>query len=304
MTKFEEFIVIGYQIAQQSIPDYASKFSNKIYRQTQLLCLIFLKRYKGWTYRDTEEMVAANPTIRNLLKLETTPDHSTLQKFYNRLDQTIISKAFKMVLNKLKQALRGGRRSLIDSTGYRLTQASLHYLKSLWFKQNQGKRRPFVKHTILVDEPTQILFGQTVRWGPSGDFGDLQPTIRTKPGFISIGAIAADSGFDSRSNHFYVRKILGAKDAIKIGSGRPGKMSPERQKLCKYFPKAFYRFRVKVEGCISVIKRKFKAHILTRNNRLRLLEALLMGVVYNIHRGIQLGYLFLLLLFKRISTVP
>jgi hypothetical protein len=112
-----------------------------------------------------------------------------------------------------------------------------------------------------------------------------------------------DKGFDSKDNHRYVRSRLKAKDAIKIGSGRPGKLNPLRKKLRRYFLKAFYRLRVKIEGCISVIKRKFKNHILTRNSRLCLLEALLMGIVYNIHRGIQLGFLFLsLLLFKRVST--
>jgi hypothetical protein len=307
MTKFEEFIVIAYQISQESIVPYASKFSNKIYRQTQLLTLILLKQYKGWDYRETEEMVASNPRIRELLALKSTPDHSTLQKFNKRLSESIIQKVFNAVLKRFKKFLAGRRRALIDSTGYRLTQASLHYLGSRWYKENQGEnkpRRPFVKHTILVDEFTQLLFGQRVRWGPSGDFTDFKPTIKTKPPWISISAIAADSGFDSKSNHHYVRSGLKAKDAIKIGSGRPGKLADWRQKIKRYFPHAFYRLRVKVEGCISVIKRKFKNHILTRNNRLRLLEALLMGVVYNIHRGLQLGVLVLLSLLRRISTQP
>jgi len=305
MTKFEEFIVIAYQIAQKSIEPYASKFSNKIYRQTQLLSLILLKQYKGWNYRETEEMVASNPRIRELLELKTTPDYSTLQKFNNRLSEPLIQKVFRVVLNQFKKLLAGSCRALIDSTGYRLTQASLHYLGSRWYKENQGKNkrcRPFVKHTILVDEFTQLLFGQRVRWGPAGDFTDFEPTIKTKPPWISISAIAADAGFDSKNNHHYVSSVLKAKDAIKIGSGRPGKISAWRQRIKRYFPHTFYRLRVKVEGCISVIKRKFKNHILTRNNRLRLLEALLMGIVYNIHRGLQLGILVLLSLFRRIST--
>jgi hypothetical protein len=104
--------------------------------------------------------------------------------------------------------------------------------------------------------------------------------------------VAADKGFDSKANHRYARYRLKAKDAIKIGGGRPGKLNPLRKKVHRHFPKAFYRLRVKVEGCISVIKRKFKNHILTRNGHLCLLEALLMGIAYNIHRGIQLGFLF------------
>jgi hypothetical protein len=305
MTKFEEFIVIAYQIAQETIEPYTSKFSNKIYRQTQLLALILLKQYKAWDYRETEEMVASNPRIRDLLGLKRTPDYSTLQKFNKRLTITMIQKVFKAILKRFKKVLVGRRRALIDSTGYRLTQASLHYLSSRWYKQNQGEnkpRRPFIKHTIVVDEPSQLLFGQRVRWGPSGDFADFKPTIKTKPSWISISAIAADAGFDSQSNHHYVRCGLKAKDAIKIGSGRPGRMAAWRERIKERFPHAFYRLRVKVEGCISVIKRKIKNHIMARNNQLRLLEALLMGIVYNIHRGLQLGVLVLLSLFGRIST--
>ena len=75
--------------------------------------------------------------------------------------------------------------------------------------------------------------------------------------------------------------------------------------LKKHFcPVFFYRRRSKVERCVSVIKHRFRNYILTRNNRLRLLESLVMGIVYNIHRSIQLGILFWLFLFKRVSIEP
>jgi hypothetical protein len=194
MTKFEEFIAVSYQMAQEVIPPYSSKYSNKIYRQTQLLCLILLKRYKGWTYRETEEMGKANPRIRELLGLKATPHYSRLQKFYERIGKLGILSIFRVVLKRLKKALSGGHHALIDSTGYRTTQASPHYLDSCWYQENRAKnrsQRPFVKHTLLVDEATQLIFGQRVRWGPSGDFADFQPTIKNKPQWISICTVAA-----------------------------------------------------------------------------------------------------------------
>ena len=84
-TIFEEFIAVGYELAQEVLRPYSGRFSPKKYRQSQLLVLLILKRYKEWRYRETQEMVLANPPIQELLGLKRVVDYSTLQKFFVRL---------------------------------------------------------------------------------------------------------------------------------------------------------------------------------------------------------------------------
>jgi len=296
LTNYEQWILVSFELCQKTVGDYSNKFSKKTYRQYQLLTLLLLKRYNRWTYRQTEEQVRSNPRIQQLLGLLESPDYSTLQKFYKRLGQKLLEQLFAYVLKDLKKALKGKRDALGDSTGYRLSNAGPHYLGSRWHVKRHGKKpyRPFVKHMILIEEKSLLIFSQHVSWGPSGDTGQLKPVGRKKPPWMRIRALALDKGFDTLENHRYVRCNLKARDAICLGNGRPERMNhPTIRHLRRCFPRTFYRKRCKVEGCISAIKRKFSDHVLSRLKEIRLQEVFLLGIVYNIHRGLQLGLLFL-----------
>lgn len=297
LTSYEQFILVSFELCQKVVKDYSSKFSKKTYRQCQLL---LLKRYNKWTYRQTEEQVLANPRLRELLGLLEAPDYSTLQKFYKRLGRKVLEKLFAYLLKDLKKALEGKRDTLGDSTGYQLSNAGPHYVGSRWYlrKPKRGSPcRPYVKHNILIEAKTLLVFAQHIRWGPAGDFKDLRPLVQKKPSWIRIRALALDRGYDSLANHRYVRSNLKAKDAIQIGAGGPQRMrNPRVRELIRSFPKVFYRQRAKVEGCISVMKRKFSNYLLTRIDELRFHDVFLLGIIYNIHRGLQLGLLILFLI--------
>jgi hypothetical protein len=120
---------------------------------------------------------------------------------------------------------------------------------------------------------------------------ELIPVIRSRPRWTRVRALAADAGFDSLANHRWVRTRLHARDAIKPGAGRQDRVHPERRRLRRHFPRLFYRQRAKAETIPSVIKRKFGNAILSRLPILRRKETLLMGSLYDIYRGIQLGLL-------------
>lgn len=288
------------ELAQEVAPDRRSKFARKDYRPSQLLALLLLKRYNRWSYRDTEDRAQANPRLLHQLGLVKAPDHSTLARYHQRVRRPLLERLFGRVLERLKPELAGRRRALGDSSAYRLTQAGPHYLGSRWHKcknenspRRKAKRRPFVKQTILVDEPTLLSFSQHVSWGPAGDTRELKTVARKKPRWIGIDILALDAGFDSLANHRYIRCQLKARDALRTGNGHPGRMkNPAVHRFMRGFPTRFYRKRSKVETCFSVIKRKFSDHILSRKPRLRLQEAMIMGIVYNIHRALQLGLLY------------
>lgn len=312
LTGYEQFILASFELCQKVVKDYSSKFSKKTYRQCQLLTLILLRRRNKWTYREAEEQILSNPRLQELLGLLNCPDYSTLQKFYKRLGRRTIEELFAHLMKDLKKSLQGYRDALGDSTGYRLSNAGPHYLGSKWAfrkspkKQGRKPARAHVKHMILVEDQTLLIFSQNVSFGPSGDTGQLKPVGRSKPPWIRIRRLALDKGFDSLENHRYVRSNLKAKDAICIGNGRPERMNhPTLRRWKRYFPKTFYRKRSKVEGCISAIKRKFSGHVLSRIKDIQLHEVLLLGIIYNIHRGLQLGLLILFLIedFNRTPAI-
>lgn len=299
-TLCEQFLLISFELSQKVMKNYSSKFSKKTYRQSQLLALLIFKRYNHWTYRQTQEQISFNPRISQVLGLRKIPDYSTLHKFYTRVDEKILEKVFQLLLKELKRTLSGRRDAIGDSTGYRLTNAGPHYVASSWHQDKitafRGRKpcRPYLKHTLLIDEKTILIFGQHVSWGPASDTRELKPAMKTKPSWFRIKRLAMDRGFDSLKNHRYIHCNLKARSVIRIGN-RVSKRTPSqfRRWLWQYFPRVFYRKRAKAEGCISVMKRKFSNYVLTRIPNLRHSEILMLGIVYNLYRGIQLGLLLL-----------
>lgn len=298
------------EVAYKVLPDYSCPESRHDFTQPQLMVSLMIKRYLELSYRQTEDFLASSLDLAALMGLkEKTPDHSTLQKFFKRMDGALLDHLFSAVATKLKPALKESLQWAADSTGYRLTQASHHYLASRWKKREEAdhpyqakEHRKFAKHIFMVDLRWLLLGSQGARQGPWGDMGELVPLIKGRDPWMRVKAIAADPGFDTMKAHRWIRTRLHAKDGVKLANrrGDPQRIHPYRKRIRRYFPWVFYRQRSKAETIPSVIKRRFGNHILARSYEMRRKETLMLGVIYNIYRGIQLGFLSL---FPRISWV-
>lgn len=72
-------------IGQQSLPEYASKFSRKDYTLPQLFALLVLRKFFRTDYRGVVALVAEWTELRETLALTKVPDHSTLWQVEQKL---------------------------------------------------------------------------------------------------------------------------------------------------------------------------------------------------------------------------
>jgi len=118
------------------------------------------------------------------------------------------------------------------STGFSLTNASYHYTVVIRIRE-KGKRkrgRPrklraikrYLKVTFVVDTDNQTILVTSIRRGPDNDNKDFIRSYKKleQNDSVDIGLVLADKGYDSESNHIYVREILGAESIIPARKNR------------------------------------------------------------------------------------
>ena len=94
----------------------------------------------------------------------------------------------------------------------------------------------------------------------------------------------ADAEFDSEKNHTQVC-ALGARAIIPAKRGKKDwKVRGARLQMRRQFPVEQYRKRALVECVFSIIKRKLSLKAPGRSLRTQVLQALLLGIAYNIYR--------------------
>ncbi|MCD6541348.1 transposase [Candidatus Bipolaricaulota bacterium] len=114
---------IAYAIAQEALPRYSHPKSPHIYTLPQLAACVLLGFYLNISYRDLEEWLLATDRVLEVLELKRVPDHTTLYRAYRRLRMEDWERMRRVLLAKL--GVEGKEEGIaIDSTGFRLTQAS------------------------------------------------------------------------------------------------------------------------------------------------------------------------------------
>lgn len=120
---------LAVQIAREQVPDYASKFAPKRYRQPSLLVCLCLKEYLHLDYRWTEALLASAQQLQDALGLPTVPDHSTLwwfsrHKVKPRLLERLLTETVRVFRHAAPPRLRT---VAVDSTGFAHVPASPYY---------------------------------------------------------------------------------------------------------------------------------------------------------------------------------
>jgi hypothetical protein len=140
----------------------------------------------------------------------------------------------------------------------------------------------------------QLLLAQQVRPGPCGDFSDLVPLSTNAAAVRAFGQLLADGGFDSEANHRFCREQLGCDSLIPAHNrrGAVAKTFYRRENpVASRKAKSEYGQRWKAETLMSVLKRKWGESLSARQDAMQRTQGLLRGVVYNLHRLVQLGVL-------------
>ena len=274
-SSYVRFAELAYKATQASYPKYRRKKSKKTFTQPQLVACVLLKMYLDVSYRDCEEWLLASERVCQVLELKEVPDHSTLNRTFQRLTEIRLKKLLTSVLDDLeiKESVIAG-----DSTGYTLSTASAYY------RARSGQPfRGWLKGSYAVGTHSQmILVAQASRRVSPNDAHMLEP-LRNGAQVYARGAdwlFLADAGFDC--------KAVTERDLIPPIRRGGRLVAPERKARADLIAQArldgLFGQRWKTETVHSVIKRKFGGDICSRLKHRQNREPLIKAVVYNLHR--------------------
>ena len=226
--------------------------------------------------------------LRTFLQLSHVPHFTTLQKFTERINGTLLEKIISsfIILTKIGQLFVG-----IDSSGFKATHASQYYT------ERAKLRRKYIKLSLAADVLQQIICTIKIRRAPTRhDSIDFRPLITKISELVPLSVVTADKGYDSEDNHVLVRDVLDALSVIparyehvpiRKTHGRYGKQ------MKRGYSKLLYNQRNKNETIVSVIKRLFGEHITSRLVKTQNRELSFRCIAYNIHRLTNLIIIFL-----------
>lgn len=268
---------IAYELAQDSLPRYSHPKSPHRFTLPQLAACVLLTFYMDLSYRDMEEWLLASDQVCAVLGLDQVPDHSTLSRAFKKLKQA----DWERLRDRLLQQMAVSEDAIAaDSTSFRLNQASLHYYN------RAGKAfSDWIKGAYAVGTRSLLIVGWASSRGSLPDFRFRKTLHRQSARYGTYQGkrrqwwALADKGFDSGSFH--------PADLIPP-IRRFGKITdPQRQARADRVAEArlagLYGQRWKAETVNSVIKRKFGDVVRSRCLRLQRREAIVKGLVYNIH---------------------
>jgi hypothetical protein len=264
---------IAYQIAQQALPLYSHRKSPHRYTLPQLAACVLMTFYLNKSYRDVEEWLLATEGVCRALGLGRVPDHTTLYRAYRRLRMKDLERMKLTLLSRLE-----GEEELIamDSTGYRLTQASAYY------QTHRGRTyREWVKGVYAVGTESQLILAWRQERGPGNDSPFLNGLRQEAHRYGDTDwMLLADAGFDGQA--------VAEGDLIPPVRRQGRLVAPDRKARAELVDAArwdgIYGQRWKCETVNSVIKRKFGDTIRSRKRSHQRREPAVKGLVYDLHR--------------------
>ncbi len=241
-----------YRILRSSrISLFLHRKSNHVFTMWQHLVLLAIRQYEGKSYRMFIEWLVEAHYLRLFLGLSQIPHFTTLQKFTDRINNSLLEKIISsfIVISGTKHIFVG-----IDSTGFKITHASQYYT------ERTATRRKYAKLSIGADVLQQIICTIKIRRAPTRhDNIDFKPIITRASNILPLSY---------------------------------------RKQMKRGYSKLLYNQRNKDETIMSVIKRLFGEHLMSRLTRTQNRELSFKCITYNMHR---LTNLIILMMF---STKP
>ena len=251
------------------------------------------------------------------------PDYSTLWRFaHDKATADVLARALEETIMRFKQSGKQGGAGpdppdhaitpalvAIDSTGLFCGRASRYFEQRRSETSREHRKRAYQKWAAALWTAPQLVTAQLSRPGPCGDYPDLPPLALASAQSVAHMTVLADAGYDcerndrSFLNHVYCRERLGVCALIPAKTRRyvAGPRRRYRGEMVRLLGCAtlgvagereaqrVYRQRWLVETLMSVVKRKWSEALRARSERMQRLEALVRGVVYNVHRLVVLG---------------
>ena len=238
------------------IPIFLHRKSNHIFTVWQHMVLLVIRQYEGKSYRMFSEWLVEAYYLRIFLQLSHIPHFTTLQKFTERINGTLLEKIISsfVVLTKIGQLFVG-----IDSSGFKATHASQYYTERVKL------RRKYIKLSLAADVLQQIICTIKIRRAPTRhDSIDFRPLITKISELVPLSVVTADKGYDSEDNHVLVRDVLHALSVIPARYEHVPIRKTQgryRKQMKRGYSKLLYTQRNKNEIIVSVIKQLFGERI-------------------------------------------
>ena len=157
-----------------------------------------------------------------------------------------------------------------------------------YYTERTGLRRKYAKLSIGADVLQQIICSIKIRRAPTRhDNMDFRPIITRIAEILPLSVVTADKGYDSEDNHFLIRDGLHALSIIPARYEHVPIWRTHgvyRKQMKHGYSKLLYNHRNKDETIVSVIKRLFGEHIMSRLTRTQNRELSFRCITYNMHR--------------------
>ena len=273
MVDNEIFVKLVMEICNTAMQPYSNPKSPKKFTQPQLMACLVLKNFWKTTYRGVEANIRFNPRLVEMMGFKTIPDHSTIQKF---ADRVATPEAVDSVLAvALQKAAPEVTTVAIDSTG--LTPSS----SSAYFQTRSGrKHKSFVKLSVVVVCGSLFPICFQVSRGPSNDKREAyllmsQARLRTKPELL-----LGDAGYDAEWVHKHAREELGMNTIIPLAKTASDGSAKGRYRSQMKEKSKIYGMRWHVESFFSAMKRTTGSVLLSMKPKNQNTEAALHLLTY------------------------
>ena len=279
------FAQVALSIAEATVPRYRTAFSKHQFTQPQLLAVLCLMRYEDWTFREAEVRLSEHAELRSTLHLKSVPDYTTLYRFLARLDPNDIDRALSEVVRRMPGRRRRRVTVGVDGTGLAPGAASSYFIRRIeHFGQPRRSWKHWLKWLAVVDLKRQLILSQKARQAPWNDCATLPVLVSSAHRLTPIGCVLADAEFDSERNHTFCRQQLKADSVIPAKRRSSCRASGVRLEMREHFPSEKYSLRSLIESVFSAAKRKLSARAPGRTVHTQSLQALLLGLAYDIYR--------------------
>lgn len=275
--------------AERVLPFYTHPNSPKKFTQHQLFACLVLKNFLKTDYRGVVAHLADHPELRDVLRLNSVPHFTTLQKASQHL---LAAEPVRRVLESTIRLHYGRRRrvasSAVDSTGLECTAASGYFVRrrrdvTLPWKTVLYHR--YAKLGLVCDTSCHFILSIRVGRGPRPDVDELVPLVSNALRSMSLKCLAADAGYDSEANHRFAREKCGVRTLIPAKHGRPTDKPARghyRRLMQTRFDENKYHRRAQVETVMSMIKRRQGAFTRGRTYHSQCRDLRLMALTHNV----------------------
>ena len=272
----------GRVVAETVAPAYRSPCSKHVFTPPQLLTRLCLRRDEDWTFREVAGRLAEQAALRKALSLQQVPDYTTVYRVLRRLEDEAIQRVLTAVVHRVPRQ-RGKTVVAIAGTG--LTPGAGRTCCGKRLHDQGGTWRRWGHWLRAVDVPRRAILAQRARQGPTNDSATVRPAAAEASLVMPLGAVVADAGCASERHHRFLRDTLGAQSAIPATRGKPTwRLRGIRALLRRRFPRALSRQRALVEAVISAAKRKLSDRAPGRSPLTQHLQALVLGLAYDVYR--------------------